>query len=60
MSPFETRLVIVAVLACTAIILAFVFRKNLRGTGGEQVAALGVVLAIVGMPVLARALERLL
>ncbi len=59
MSPFETRLVIAAVLACAAIILAFVFRKNLRGAGGQQVAVLGVVIAIVGMPVLARALERL-
>ena len=59
MSPFETRLVIAAVLACAAIILAFVFRKNLRGTGGQQIAVLGVVIAIVGMPVLARALERM-
>jgi uncharacterized membrane protein HdeD (DUF308 family) len=59
MSPFETRLVIAAVLACAAIVLAFVYRKNLRGPGGQQVAVLGVVVAIVGMPVLARALERL-
>jgi hypothetical protein len=60
MSPFETRLIIAAVLACSAIVLAFVFRKNLRGARGEQLAVLGVVIAIVGMPVLARALERIL
>lgn len=59
MSPFETRLVIVAVLACAAIILAFVFRKNLRGAGGQQLAALCVVIALVGMPMLVRTAERL-
>lgn len=60
MSPFETRLVIVAVLACAAVILAFVFRKNLRGAGGQQLAALWVVVAIVGMPMVVRAVERVL
>lgn len=59
MSPFETLLVIAAVLACAAILLAFAFRKNLRGAAGEQIALLGVVIAIVGMPMLARAVERL-
>ena len=59
MSPFETRLTIAAVLACAAIILAFVFRKNLRGEGGQHVMVLGIVIAIVGMPMLARALERM-
>jgi NO-binding membrane sensor protein with MHYT domain len=59
MSPFETRLVIAAVLACAAIILAFVFRKNLRSQGGEYAAVFAVIVAIVGMPVLARALESL-
>ena len=59
MSPFETRLIIAAVLACAAIILAFVFRKNLRGTGGQHIAVLGVVIAIVALPLAARAIERL-
>jgi hypothetical protein len=60
MSPFETRLVIVAMLACVAVLLAFVFRKNLRGAGGEQLMALWVIVAIVGMPMLVRGLERIL
>ena len=60
MTPFETRLVIAAVLACAAILLAFIYRRNLRGTGGPHVAVLAVIVAIVGMPVLARAIERML
>lgn len=60
MSPFETRVTIAAVLACAAIILAFVFRKNLRAEGGQNVGLLAVIVAIVGMPALAQALERLL
>jgi hypothetical protein len=48
------------VLACAAIILAFVYRKKLRSEGGQHVAVLAVILAIVGMPALAQALERLL
>lgn len=60
MTPFETRLVIAAVLGCAVIVLAFVFRRNLRSEGGQHAAALAVILAIVGLPALARALERLL
>jgi hypothetical protein len=60
MSPFETRLVIVAVLACAAIILAYVFRNKLRGAAGQQLAALWVIVAIVGMPMVVKAVERIL
>jgi hypothetical protein len=60
MTPFDTRLVIAAVLGCAAIILAFIYRRNLKSEGGQQVAVLAVVVAIVGMPVVARAIERLL
>lgn len=60
MTPFETRLVIAAVLGCAAILLAFIYRRNLRSPGGQHVAVLAVIVAIVGMPVLARAIERML
>ena len=47
-------------LACAAILLAFIYRRNLRSAGGQHVAVLAVIVAIVGMPVLARAIERML
>jgi hypothetical protein len=57
MNPFETRLVIAAVLICAGVVLALIYRKHRRTESLVLMALSGGILIV---PMIARALERML